>query len=76
MHLIDKEYTDHPFYGSRRMTAKLNALGHLVNRKRISRLMQKMGLEAIYPKPNLSSPNVRHKKYPYLLKGDMIESCV
>ena len=49
------------------MTAKLGTLGYLVNRKRIRRLMQKMGLEAIYPKPNLSRPNVRHKKYPYLL---------
>lgn len=68
MHLIDKEYTDHPFYGTRRMAAKLCTLGYIVNRKRVSRLMQKMGLEAIYPKPNLSRPNVRHKKYPYLLK--------
>lgn len=69
MNLIDKEYTDHPFYGSRRMTAWLCSKEHLVNRKRVRRLMQVMGLEAIYPKPNLSKANASHKKYPYLLRG-------
>lgn len=69
MHLIDREYTAHPFYGSRRMMAWLCARGHIVNRKRVQRLMQTMGLEAIYPKPNLSKANVGHKKYPYLLRG-------
>jgi putative transposase len=51
------------------MTAELNNLGHEVNRKRISRLMNVMGLEAIYPKPNLSKPAPGHKIYPYLLRG-------
>jgi putative transposase len=69
MTLIDEEYTRHPFYGSRRMTAWLRNQGHAVNRKRTQRLMQIMGLEAIYPKPNLSRASPDHKKFPYLLKG-------
>lgn len=66
---MDREYTAHPFYGSRRMTAWLCAQGYPVNRKRIQRLMQLMGLEAIYPKPNLSKSDAGHKKYPYLLRN-------
>ena len=54
MRLIDEQYTQTPFYGIRRMTACLRDIGHKVNRKRIGRLMRLMGLEAIYPKPNLS----------------------
>ena len=51
----------------------LRTQGHGVNHKRISRLMQVMGLEAIYPKPRLSQGNEQHRKYPYLLKGVKIE---
>ena len=69
MELIDIEYTAHPFYGSRRMVECLKKHGHNVNRKRISRLMHTMGIEAIYPKPNLSKSSLEHKKYPYLLRG-------
>lgn len=69
MDLIDREYTAHPFYGSRRMAARLYANGYLANRKRIRRLMQIMDLEAIYPKPNLSRADPGYKKYPYLLRG-------
>ena len=69
MNLIDQEYTAHPFYGSRRMLAWLRDQGYRVNRKRVQRLMQTMGLEAIYPKPNLSKADKGHKKYPYLLRG-------
>jgi len=69
MHLIDEEFTAHPFYGSRRMTAWLNSQGHRVNRKRIQRLMRIMGLEAIYPKQNLSKASKEHLKYPYLLRN-------
>lgn len=50
------------------MTAWLCVQGHLVNRKRVQRLMQFMGLEAIYPKMNLSKADTGHKKYPYLLR--------
>lgn len=69
MNLIDEEFTTHPFYGSRKMTAWLNSQGQIVNRKRIQRLMRLMGLEAIYPKQNLSKSNKEHFKYPYLLRN-------
>lgn len=52
----------------------LRTQGHPVNHKRVSRLMQVMGLEAIYPKPRLSQSNEQHRKYPYLLKGVKIET--
>lgn len=69
MNLIDEEYTRHPFYGSRKMRDYLRRLGHKVNRKRIQRLMQKMGIKSLAPSPNTSMPNVAHKVYPYLLNG-------
>ena len=70
---IDREYTAHPFLGSRRMTTWLRVEGHGVNRKRVQRLMRLMGLEAVYPKPRLSIPGRGHKVYPYLLRGVAIE---
>lgn len=73
MRLIDREYLDHPFYGSRRMTEMLKAQGYCINRKRVQRLMQEMGLEAIYPKRNLSKPGDPEVKYPYLMKGLTID---
>jgi putative transposase len=73
MRLIDEQYTRCPFYGSRRMTAWLKDERHPVNRKRVQRLMGLMGLEAIYPKPNLSAADRQHKVYPYLLRGVSIE---
>ena len=66
---IDQQYLKTPFYGSRRMTAWLRNHGHQVNRKRVRRLMQLIGLEAIYRRPNTSKPNPGHKVYPYLLRG-------
>jgi len=69
MRLIDEQYTRTPFYGVRRMTAWLRGIGHPVNHKRVARLMDLMGLEAIYPKPKTSKAHPEHKKYPYLLKG-------
>jgi len=73
MRLIDEQYTRTPFYGSPKMTACLRGKGHLVNHKRIERLMRLMGIEAIYPKPNLSLKDANHKVYPYLLKD--LEIC-
>ena len=67
MNLIDEEYTKHPFYGSPRLTVFLNKNGYKVNIKRVKRLMKKMGIVAIYPKPNLSKKNQEHRIYPYLL---------
>ena len=69
MRVIDEQYTQTPFYGSRRMRAVLVRRGYAVNRKRVQRLMRVMGLEAIYPKPHLSQPHPDHKIYPYLLKN-------
>jgi putative transposase len=68
MRLIDRHYTELPCDGSRRMTVWLQGQGHEVNRKRVQRLMRLMGLEAVYPKPNLSAPAHQHKVYPYLLR--------
>jgi putative transposase len=74
MRLIDEQYTAQPVFGSRRMTMWLNKdQGEEVNRKRVQRLMRVMGLEAIYPKPNLSARNRDHRIYPYLLRNVAIE---
>ena len=69
MRLIDKIYTEHPYYGVPKMTAVLRRIGHRVNPKRIRRLYRLMALEAVYPKPNLSKPSKEHKVYPYLLRA-------
>jgi len=69
MRLLDEQYTRTPFYGVRKMTAWLQSIDEPVNIKRVRRLMRRMGLEAIYPKPNLSRADAQHKKYPYLLQG-------
>jgi putative transposase len=73
MRLLDEQYTRTPFYGSRKMTEWLETQGHAVNRKRISRLMEVLGIEAVYPKPKLSQPGEGHKIYPYLLRGMKVE---
>jgi len=69
MKLIDRQYLDTPFYGSRRMTIWLQKQGYAVNRKRVMRLMRKMGLMGLAPGPNTSKPHPEHKVYPYLLRG-------
>ena len=74
MRWIDEQYTATPFFGSRRMAAWLSEHKNVsVNRKRVARLMQVMGLEAVYPKPKLSQPGENHRIYPYLLKDVEIE---
>lgn len=62
-----------PFYGKRRISAALQAMGHDVGVDLARTLMRRMGIEAIYPKPNLSEPHPNHKIYPYLLRGVEIE---
>ena len=69
MRLIDQQYTKAPFYGRPKMTAWLQLLGHRVNHKRVGRLMQEMGIQAIFPRRNLSKANRNDTKYPYLLTG-------
>jgi len=73
MALIDRQYLARPDYGSRRMAAWLATQGHVVNRKRVRRLMRLAGLVAIYQRPNTSKPAPAHKIYPYLLGGISIE---
>lgn len=75
MRLIDEEYTRHPFYGYRRLTAWLKRKGYAVNKKRTMRLMRIMGIEAVHQKPRLSKPGATRKIYPYLLKDVEIKRC-
>jgi putative transposase len=67
MNAIDRQYTKTPFYGIRKMTIAMNERGFRVNHKRIARLMQLMGIHAIYSEPKLSIPGQNHNIYPYLL---------
>jgi putative transposase len=69
MRVLDEQYTATPFYGVRRMTAWLHSQGYPVNHKRVARLMQEMGIAAIYAKPKLSQATAGHTIYPYLLRG-------
>jgi putative transposase len=69
MRLLDEQYTRTPFYGVRKMTAWLRQSGETINPKRVRRLLREMGLEAVYPKPNLSAPDREHRVYPYLLRN-------
>jgi putative transposase len=75
MNLIDAEFTAHPFTGIDRMVAFLRrAQGLIVNPKRVRRLMRKMGLMALYPKPRTSCPATVYMKYPCLLKTIAIDA--
>ena len=69
MRLIDEQYTKTPFYGWPRMTAHVRRLGLQVNHKRVQRLMQMMGLQAIYPKPRTSAAAKEQRIFPYLLNA-------
>lgn len=73
LRLIDEEYTRHPFYGTRKMTAFLRQSGYQVNRKRVRRCYGLLGLEAIYPKRKTNLANKAHAIYPYLLRNIPIE---
>jgi putative transposase len=69
MRVLDEEYTKTPFYGVRRMVVRVRERGYEVGDKRVRRLLRSMGLMAVYPKKRLSLPNLKDKKYPYLLRG-------
>ncbi len=69
MRLIDAQFLETPWYGSRQMARHLRRLGYTVGRKRVRRLMRLMGLSAIYQKPRTSDPHPDHRIYPYLLRG-------
>src|SRR6201990_938219 len=67
MALIDRQYLARSYYGSRRMAAWLATQVHVVNGKRAQHMMRRLGLAAIYQRPNKSKPAAEHKIYPYLL---------
>ena len=69
MKLIDRIHLERPFYGARKIAAVLVRDGHHVGRKRVTRLMRLMGIEAIFRKPNLSRRHRQHQIYPYLLRN-------
>ena len=73
MSLIDEIHLRYPFYGSRRICDELLDNGFHVSRGRVSNLMKKMGIEALYRKPRLSKPHPGHRVYPYLLRGMQID---
>ncbi len=69
MKTIDEIYTEHPYFGARRMSKHIASYGIVIGRKAVSRYYRIMAIEAIYPKMNSSKRNQAHKIYPYLLKG-------
>jgi putative transposase len=73
MRRLDELFTAWPFLGSRRMVAMLRAEGHAVNRKRVQRLMRRMGIAALGPKPRTTKPAPGHKIFPYLLRNLVVE---
>src|SRR5258708_19344190 len=73
MRRIDELFTAWPFLGSRRMAAMLGAEGHTINRKHVQRLMRRMGLAALGPKPHTTKPTPGHRIFPYLLRNLAID---
>lgn len=73
MRVIDAQFLETPWYGSRQMARHLRRQGHDVNRKRIRRLMIRMGLVAVYQRPNTTVSNPEHKIWPYLLREMKID---
>ena len=73
MRRIDELHLEHPFAGSRMLRDMLKLEGHQIGRKRVSRLMKKMGIEALYRKPNLSRRHEAHPIYRYLLRNVKID---
>jgi putative transposase len=73
MRLIDQQHMRTPYYGARQMARYLRREGYVVGRKRIRRLMQKMGLCVVYQRPRTTVPAVDHEVYPYLLRDLVID---
>ncbi len=69
MRLIDEIHLKHPFMGSRSIRDQLQGMGQQIGRQHVRTLMKKMGIAALYRKPNLSKPHPQHRVYPYLLRG-------
>ena len=73
MRLIDTQFLETPWYGSRQMARHLRREGYVVGRKRVRRLMAKMGLSAVYQKPRTTVPHPEHRTWPYLLRTLVID---
>ena len=73
MRLLDEQFLETPWYGSRQMARHLRRLGHVVGRKRVRRLMTRMGLVPIYQRPRTTVPNPEHRIYPYLLRNLVVD---
>jgi len=73
MRLLDEQFLETPWYGSRQMTRHLRRQGHAVGRKRVRRLMAKMGLAPIYQRPRTMVPHPDHRIYPYLLRNLLVD---
>jgi putative transposase len=73
MRIIDEAFMETPWYGSRQMARHLRRQGWCVGRKRVRRLMRKIGLSPIYQAPKTSAPHPQHRIYPYLLRHLSIE---
>jgi putative transposase len=73
MRLIDEQFLQTPWYGSRQMARHLRREGYTVGRKRVRRLMARMGLEPIYQRPRTTIPHPGHRIYPYLLREMVID---
>jgi putative transposase len=73
MRVIDEKFLQMPWYGGRQMTRHLRRFGHEVGRKRVKRLMRKMGLEAVHQRPKTTVANPEHKVWPYLLRHKVID---
>jgi len=69
MRRIDELHLEHPFAGSRMLRDMLRREGHAIGRKHVATLMKKMGIEALYKKPNTSRRHPAHPVYPYLLRN-------
>ena len=73
MRKLDEMHLEHPFMGARILGDQLDRQGEKVGRKKVSRLMKRMGIEAVYRKPRTSRKHPEHEVYPYLLHGERIE---
>jgi putative transposase len=73
MRRIDELHLDYPFAGSRMLRDLLRGEGVEIGRQRVARMMKRMGIEALYRRPNTSKPNPGHKIYPYLLRSVAVE---
>jgi putative transposase len=73
MRVIDEQFLETPWYGSRQMARHLRRHGHTVNRKRVRRLMAMMGLQAVYQRPKTTVRHPEHRIWPYLLRTLVID---